>query len=704
MSFLGPAFLLGLLGISLPVLIHLLKRRRLQVVPWAAHRFLQATLRKHKRRVQMEDIILLILRCLVVALLALAFARPVFEKSAAASGDTAGQLVLLVDHSASMAWSDGVSSRLRLAADQAARELASAAPGTAVGLVAFSDRVQPVVARPVPDLAVVRRELDRLQTVGRGSDLVPALRSTLDLLDSLPPAPRRVVVIGDQQAVAWRDREGVEKLLARARESKIDLVFRSVAAEGAVNLAVTRLVADSDQVLAGQPVRLQAEIFNGGAQPAANIRVTLHDDGERPVSERLVASLAPGARAQVEFAYSPSAAGFQPLSVRVPPDPLADDDARSIVVRVSSGTRVLLVRGPSAERLDQAFFLARAVVPVPLVRRDAFPVKLRQTEPAALSPSALAEADVVLLAGVNSLSTPAAEALARFVRGGGGLWVFPPADPDYALYNDSGVFSALLPGVVGAPVETPARPAEPPYAHALVDLWNAPANGSLSGVTVARRFALAPKPAADDAGEVQTVLRLGDGSPLLLSRSVGRGRVLQIAAPVESEWTTLPLQPLFVPLVQRGLTWLSGESAPAALAAGDTFVQAVDPALLGAPFRARLPGEKGDPLPAGVVELIDGRPSLRYSASLPGLYVLYPETGDKPLAAFAVNLDPAESDLSPVDPALLAGDSASSAGAASSGSSLPPLLARDLWMVLAFAVLALAAAELVLAQRFSRAK
>ncbi|MFH1500012.1 MAG: BatA domain-containing protein, partial [Verrucomicrobiota bacterium] len=341
MSFLGPAFLLGLLGLSLPVLIHLLKRRRLQIVAWAAHRFLQATLKKQKRRVQFEDLILLLLRCLVLALLAFAFARPVFQDNAGPGDGNAGQLVLLVDLSASMGWTDGVRTSLDRAADEAARELAAAPAGTAAALLGFSDRVHPVVARPTTDLAVVRRELSRLRTMGRGTDLAPALRATIDLFDTLPTASRRIVVIGDKQRLGFRDQDNLTALVARAREAGVALAFRDIAPERPANLAVTRLVADSDQVLAGQPVRLQAEIFNGGSTPAANLRVTLHAGDELPVAERLLPGLAAGERATVEFTYLPPAAGFQPLTVRVPADPLAADDFRSLVIRVSDGTRVL---------------------------------------------------------------------------------------------------------------------------------------------------------------------------------------------------------------------------------------------------------------------------------------------------------------------------------------------------------------------------
>ena len=79
MTFLNPALLLGLFAVAVPIIIHLLNRRRFRRVPWAAMRFLKVSVEQNQRRMKIEDFILLLLRCAMVALLALALARPVVE-------------------------------------------------------------------------------------------------------------------------------------------------------------------------------------------------------------------------------------------------------------------------------------------------------------------------------------------------------------------------------------------------------------------------------------------------------------------------------------------------------------------------------------------------------------------------------------------------------------------------------------------------
>jgi len=712
MSFVNPAFLLALSALALPVIIHLLRRRRLQVVRWAAHRFLVESQKRTRQRIRFEDLLLLLLRCLLLALVVLAFARPVFTGRSGADAALAtdpAQVVLLVDNSASLGWTDGVSSRLDAVRALADAELSELPSGATVALLAWHDRAQALVGRPTPDLALVRRELARVRPVARPSALAPALRAALDLLETLPPAPRRILVLGDRQALPWSDETAIKELVARAAEAKVSLDFKAPEAPPADNLAVTRLEAETAEAVVGRPLRFFAEVFNGGARPAENIRVTLGLTDGAPVAERTVARLEPGGRALVEFVHTFAAPGHHALSARVPADALAFDDSRALAVRVSPGLRVLLVEGPTTPgtRARPGFFLAEALAPVPAARKADYPVQVERVSPDELTPARLGSARVVILAGLPALAPAADEALAAFARAGGGVWVFPPATEGPAAAP------SWLPLDFGAPTPASAPAlslAGPPYAHAIAALWDDPANGDLGALTIRRHRPLLVRP-GDDAIAFDRVLRFSDGAPFLVGASLGTGYVLQSAVPADAAWSDLPLTPAFVPLVQRALASLQGGvAAPGALLPGDVFTQAVDPALLGREFLVSAPGRSGPPVPAGRVELVNGRATLRFSAtSEPGLYRLFNDTDETPLAVFAVNPDASESDLTELDPARAAllsaaPGEAARAGAVSARRAIPTWLARDGWIVLASLALVLALAELVLAQRFSRAR
>ena len=112
MGFLNPLLLFGLAAVSVPIIIHLLNRRKFQKVVWAAMRFIQASVERNQRWMRVEDLILLVLRCALLALLALALARPAFKNAGAQFlGQSKVTAVLILDNSASMGMSDGTMTR-----------------------------------------------------------------------------------------------------------------------------------------------------------------------------------------------------------------------------------------------------------------------------------------------------------------------------------------------------------------------------------------------------------------------------------------------------------------------------------------------------------------------------------------------------------------------------------------------------------------
>ena len=266
MQFLAPAALAGLAALSLPVIIHLLNKFRVREVRWAAMRFLQVAAQKNERRVRMEDLILLILRCLVLALIVFAFARPTFDKVDRAdlvAGDALTVMVLL-DQSASMGASDGIETRFAAARAAALAFLEDLPPGSAAGLLLVHEGFASPVARPTRDLALVRRSVELARLTDRGTDFEPALRAAVEALRALP-GRREIHLFTDNQFVGWRELERVRELLRGAPEVQV-LISTPSLGDGpvAANLAITNLRLDTAVPIAGQPIRVLAEVTNAG--------------------------------------------------------------------------------------------------------------------------------------------------------------------------------------------------------------------------------------------------------------------------------------------------------------------------------------------------------------------------------------------------------------------------------------------------------
>src|SRR5204862_4970665 len=204
MSFLNPLLLFGLGAIAVPIIIHLLNRRKFQKVIWAAMRFVKASVEQNQRRMRVEDMILLALRCLLVALLALALARPaILSKASDLFGQSKVTGVIVLDNSYSMGVSDGTMTRFDKARDAALAAIDSLPSGSATAVLLASDVVQSAIPEPTFDMNLARKVILDAPLTDRASDLLPAIEKAIDVLRGRLAIRNEIYLITDGQAVGW---------------------------------------------------------------------------------------------------------------------------------------------------------------------------------------------------------------------------------------------------------------------------------------------------------------------------------------------------------------------------------------------------------------------------------------------------------------------------------------------------------------------
>ena len=222
MSFVVPWMLLGLVAASAPIILHLLRKRTAERVLWGAWMFLKESMQRKRRKLMIEDIILLVLRTLVIVFAVFAFARPFLpELHLFGSKGMDKDVVIVLDTSASMRLPDATG-RLGIArALEEARELVKLSPkGTAFGVV-LGDR-QPTILTASP-ISSKREVLDLLEKIEAGEDTMDAPRTLAaagQVLAAGNNPAKEVIVFGDGQAYGWRPDDAaewgrVERLFAR---------------------------------------------------------------------------------------------------------------------------------------------------------------------------------------------------------------------------------------------------------------------------------------------------------------------------------------------------------------------------------------------------------------------------------------------------------------------------------------------------------
>jgi hypothetical protein len=730
---------------AVPIIIHLLNKRQFERVTWAAMRFLKLSVEQNQRRIKVEDILLLVLRCLMLLLLGMALARPILGCSAANKllGAQDVTAIIVLDNSYSMSGTDGVKSRFdqaKIAADQVLNTMPN---GSSVAVILASDLANPVIPEPTHDLVKVRRAIADARLSSRGSNLYPAMKLAVDTLKGRASVRKEIHLFTDGQLVAWKQIAEIQKLLeAEQKEIKANVIF--VGGHEEENVAVTQLRMASGIAAVNTELRFEAEVRNYGTRLAENVRVTLRVDSADASDEQTIAQIPAGGSKMIGLRAKLRTEGFHTVTAAIPADHLPADDVRTIAVRAIARVKVLLVDGTAGGKPQDSdwYYLRTALVSLPSSLADPESMSVTTITPSDLDTTRLDKFDAVILANVSDFSKRTMESFADYLRRGGGLIVFPGESTSPMFYNENlAQIYHFLPATFGAAhgeagrADKYFRLQDKQFQHPIAAIWSDPGRGSPSSADFYKAYEL--RPATDtaapgdkyaaEAGEPRVVLSFGNGvgddslngKPAVMERTWGLGRVVQFAsaAGTGGKWNTLAVASyggVFLPLMDRILASIVQRQDEALnIRVGDTFVFHPGDESIGKEVLFFKPGQKEEATESRQIEVPrgGGAPTLKYDQTdLAGEYVA--KLPDGPPVKFAAEIDSSDNESSldelskPQEEQLaqVCGITHWSPGDSLEAKVEQTRTGTEVWTQLAWIVLGLAACEMFLAQWFSRTK
>jgi len=465
MSFLN-ASMLGWLALgAIPIIIYLINRQRFKRIWWAAMEFLLRAMKKNRRRLRIENLLLLIIRTLIVLLLVLAVARPVLQRGFLPIGTSKRKhVVLVLDNSYSMGYKVGASSCFDRAKDWLKRYVdKDLLKGDRVLLctmnegLAQGDRQARYVGGD-SDKKMLKAQLDAVELSNRGTDAVKLLSSLLlgkdPVIDRLeaPDEEKLILIATDMQEEAWTKQGGLEakelrEAVVALAKKKTRLVLVDVGEEEAVNVAVTKVLARAQSNVVGvrTPVKILAEVRNHSSREFSGT-ITFTSD-EVPQETRRI-TVPPNKSETVHFNCEFPVKGAHSVTARIATDPLAVDNKGHLVVNVRSSVNVLVVNGkPSPQPIDDEVTNILAAYRVlqkaggppggePLVDYEEKTVGEFEEMAVGGSRMRLEDFDAIVIANVGSVTQDTRDALNRYVEGGGGVLWFLGDRVDPVTMND----------------------------------------------------------------------------------------------------------------------------------------------------------------------------------------------------------------------------------------------------------------------------
>jgi hypothetical protein len=530
-------------AIILPIIFHLFFRMRKQVRDFPSLLFFQRIDPRLSAKRKLHEWLILLLRCLFIALLVAALLRPLFGVHQA--GGSVGRLVLL-DNSGSMAGAahSGLT-KWELAKDATLQLISSLKPGdTMAVMLAVPDPTSGLPDGFDAPAGVLHDAVSKLLVSDGAASVPKAMRRALAELDNAKAARRELIVITDLQRDNWT--RGGE---VGTEPTTSHVVIRRIASEPttAGQVAFETLELPTRSIPAGRITPLRIALKNNGTAPA-KARLNSSDDSGRNQTRDL--AIAPGASSNSTLTFSFTTPGFHWSEWWVEGD-TAPTATRSDVGFWCTDVQKVIFAGIKSD------FGALSYAVSPGGNADLTGLNSVFVDPGQLA-SSLGDKPLAVVAAWNVIDP----ALEDYVRQGGTLFLVPR--------DQSG--GTDVPAWVGAKLGTShtATDAEPmlllqegdPVWHDLRDESGRPQLGTL------RAFQYQPVQTTGDGW--QPLIASGKGATLLARRTLGKGRILASGLAFTPKESSLPLKAGFVVLVQNAIFNDSAETIPVRLIhAGD---------------------------------------------------------------------------------------------------------------------------------------
>jgi hypothetical protein len=550
--FLHPIYLYGLLAATVPLLIHLLNRRKLKRIRFPAVRFVLLSQKRISRSYRLRHWLLLALRTLAIILLALLLANPVFQLGSGlfASGGQVS-LVVLLDNSLSMTWS-GDGNGFKQAKEAARLFVSSLSEGDRAAIIPTA------VANPQPfrlkdEKEILLRELNGIELADGTANNAAALSKAYELLTE-PAGQKEIRLITDMGLTGW-DQFSITDM--KQYDPSIPIrIIRVGRKQKPLNGTIKDIRLTGQGVGVGLPVNLEAVIANFGDQEIKDVLLQLTINGRS--KEQKLASVAPKDETTVSFQTILTQAGFHSGQITLKKDGLAGNATTHFTLDAQDKLNILLVDGDPQTSLVQSetFFLTRALNPAGERESSVFLPTVSVADSLGAAP--LDSYQVIMLSNVSTIPEAFVPKLQNFLRQGGGLLIFggDRLQPDHynaRLFQSS---PPILPMQIrerrlGA--ETAGEKIEKlDLSHpGLKNLSDPILLDSIKSVRVWGYSRMA-QPAKS------ALIALANGDPLLVEHKMGRGRVMFLSTTADRDWSDLPLKTVYLPLIQSLASYLAG--------------------------------------------------------------------------------------------------------------------------------------------------
>ncbi len=566
-SLLSPLFLAGLLAVAVPVIIHLMRRKKARAIDFSTLRFLREVHAKLSMRQKIREMLLMAARIALILLTVLAMARPVL-RGAISSGtaDAPVTMVFVVDNSLSMSTQIGGVSNL---------ERARSILATHASDMKNDDRMAVItaVAMPTEDGAVVNAALppgpilDSVVTELRqgydSGDMVSAMKRADEMIAAAETPNRELYILGDMQFSTHEPLTSSKALPDFSRHQDLMVYYVDFYGEE-VRSAAPRKGYFKSGPPGSSEVTVVGEIVNY-SRLSFDVRLSISIDGKK-VGEKSY-SLKPEERVPFDCEIRGAKEGFHECTVSLQGDDVPGDNDLCLSFFTAPLMKVLIVNGrPSTvSALDASWYFRCALDPRwKQGETGRAGIATSATTAEEFTPSMLDNCDVVALLDPLSIPATLRDSISSFVMAGGGLVLAPGPSSDVARIVPDLSAPGRQPLLAAKILKQVTAPNEDGYFINFASLsldnpvWSGIVEKSLQYLCNEPNESVFQLEADTGSAEWEVLAAFNNSWPAIVSSRYGSGRIVQFAFPLDTSWSSLPLKPVFPILCHRAVNYAGG--------------------------------------------------------------------------------------------------------------------------------------------------
>jgi hypothetical protein len=543
MNFLNPFFLIGSVVLAVPILIHLVRRERAEVVHFSSLMFLLKIPKRMVRQQMLKNLLLMLLRLALIALLVAVFLRPYMVQSATPDGPKAGSgkgYVMLLDNSYSMQYGTNFD-KMKAEADKRIDALGGS---DRMAIVGFND-APTVLQSPTSDKGKLKGAVSALDPSMGGTRFFEAFSVADRLLSQFGAQERNLILISDFQRTGW-NRSSRENLIDH--DVKPDLV--SVAVEQSNNVGIDNVSVDATSFVRTYAGKIVARIHNYRRDKEVSVPVALliNDKEERRKSVTVPAA----GTALADFTGFDLALGFSKGKIRIiSDDPLPQDNEFLFTLERRERLNVVIL---DDGRPRQSFLLKTAFSAAPDL-----PFNVTVAKAAGVSIEELGKPDILIVNDVQRLTDAQRDRMVQARKTGQGQFVIMGSNAELSWWGAMDGFPAKPTQKVD--VSSRDRNKTSIYLtsynknHGIFKTFQSGARLTLNTAQFTNYTELELKPGAT------AVAKFENGSPALVESSPENSGLLVFASALDNNWNDLPLKPSFVLLMHETAKYLTRYNA-----------------------------------------------------------------------------------------------------------------------------------------------